>query len=163
MLLRPYSSRGLAFAWGPITFDGLAKDALKITPNSDITSTTIGASGDRAPSINPDWSCLVEVTLLQTSMANQKLGWIVQEQRRNGGLVTNNFTLDDYSQSEFALFRGAYIQSGPEQSFASESGERVWTFNAEMSYDSSSSGINFDGDFSSIEDEVNAVLSLAFD
>lgn len=162
MLLPPYISRNVKFAWGDITFDGLAPAFLTITPNSPISSTSVGADGDRAVSMNPDYTCLVAVTLQQTSPTNNKLAWFLREQRANRGNGVMNFTLNDPSGSIFTLMKDAYLESGPEQAYASEAGERTWVWNAELNYDELSSGIEFDNSIAGlISAEVSAAVSLS--
>lgn len=162
MILPAYSSRGVNLAWGDITFDGFAPSFMTITPAANITNTTVGADGARAPSLNPDWSCVVAVTMQQTSPTNRKLAWALSEQRRNRTMFVNNFTINDDSGSILTLLKDAYMEAGPEQGFASEVGERVWTFNAELNYDELASGIEFSASISAqIEAEIRAMLAIS--
>jgi len=163
MILPAYSSKNVSLAWGDITFEGLAPDFFTITPNSNITTTSVGADGARAPTLSPDYSCTVSLTLQQTSPTNRKLDWVLNEQRRQRGLAVMNFSIDDPSGSLLTLLKDAYFEEGPEQGFTSEAGERVWTWNAELNYDELASGIEFSASIATaIESEVNAAISLAF-
>ncbi len=161
MILPAYISRATNMAWGDITFDGLAPDFLTITPNADISETSVGADGSRAPSLNPDFTCLVSVTLQQTSPTNRKLAWILNQMRVDRGLYVMDFSLNDPSGSVFTLLKDAYFQAGPEQGYSSVSGERTWVWNAELNYDQLASGIEFDTPvMDNITAEVNSALSL---
>ncbi len=161
MILPAYSSRGTNLAWGDITFDGLSQDFLTITPNANISDTVVGADGARAPSLNPDYTCTVSITLQQTSPTNRKLAWVLNQQRANRGLFVMNFAINDASGSLFTLLKEAYFEAGPEQGYANAVGERVWTWNAELNYDELASGVDFDSSIAdSISSEVNSVLGL---
>lgn len=162
MILPAYASRNISLAWGDITFDGLGPDFFSVTPNAPVSTTIVGADGSRAPSMHPDWTCVLSTTLQQTSPTNRKLAWILGEQRANRRMFVMNFTVSDPSGSTFTLFKDAYLQDGPEQGFASEVGERVWTWNAELNYDYLASGIEFTSSVAGlIEAEVNAAISLS--
>jgi hypothetical protein len=162
MILPAYISRNIAMAWGDITFDGLAPEFLTITPNADISSTVVGADGARAPSISPDYTCQVAVTLQQNSPTNRKLAWYLNSQRAQRGLGVMDFTLNDPSGGTFTLLKEAYLQSGPEQDFGSEPGTRTWTWNAELNYDQLASGVEFTSSIAAtIEAEINAAVSLS--
>lgn len=162
-LLPKYSPRDNSISWGGITFDGEAKDFLTITPNANITDTEVGAGGDRGVTENPDRTCTVSYTCLQTSITNRKIVGILEEQRRIKKLAVGNFVVNDSSGSLLAYIKEAYLEAGPEQGYTNAMGQRTWTWNAELVYSQDASGVEYDTAIqTSLQAEIQAAIGLVF-
>lgn len=111
-----FGHRITGFGDGPIT----------VTPNSDLTTQSIGLQGEKAVSINPDQSATISFPLQQNAHDNAVLAGLVQTFKRTKQWPPGACKLDDPSSPVLPILRDCTLSKRPGISRGKEQADVMW-------------------------------------
>lgn len=131
--MRTYIPALVTVTWGEITFRALADgDSISVAMDEDATTTSSGAQGDVAVTVNATRTAKVTIVLQQVSLTNAQLGPLVASNRpRDAPLIIKPFTIKDASnpdQGAFVFGKDAWIEKAPDFKRGKEHGNAEWMF-----------------------------------
>lgn len=123
-----YNVKRIALAWNNIQFNGLMKGTW-LTVKYDVKQTTQhkGADGTLSVVLNPDFTAMAEVSIVQGSSTNDDLAAQVPNAKINS-LPTGDFHAEDLDGTMAVHSANAYLDGFPEITFADDIEGRKWTF-----------------------------------
>ena len=99
---------------------------ISVTFNSPVFKQIRGIRGKNTRVRNKDTSATVRISLIQSSVANDVLTNLLQEDQ-NSGASRLDITIKDNSGTGLFSSATAYIEGFPETSYSASQSERVWT------------------------------------
>ena len=125
---KDYDPLKVAIHIGGIAVEGFA-DGTFITVNRNSQSWTnqSGAGGESARSKSNDKSGTVELTLMQSSLTNDRLSSLMLADENVGGSGKFGFTMTDANGNTSITSTDMWVQQPPSVEYGKELSDRVWT------------------------------------
>lgn len=124
--VRTYAPDFVLVIVGGIPLSGFAEDSmLTLAPMADLVTSSSGADGEVARSLNTDRRFTLTLTLQQTSPSNDVLSGIAAADRLSGGRMVPVMVQDLRGRTMFMAEQG-WVSRLPDIGFGREAGDREW-------------------------------------
>lgn len=124
--LSTYSPLDVKMIFKGIEAKGFKKGTfIKVTRNTPVWSTQIGADGEVTRVQTGDDTGMVEMTLQAASPTNKAFSLVIQSDRQNRDGV-GVCSVRDLNGLDIHTSEEAFIMSSPDAEYAEEPGDRVW-------------------------------------
>lgn len=125
---KTYDFKQVSVSIGGNLITGFAEgdDAIKVTPDADDWSLSVGADGEASRSKSNNAAATVVITLKQTSDANDVLMGLRNLDRATGKGAVPVFIKDSSGRALHSSDKG-WIQKLPEATYGANAGNREWT------------------------------------
>ena len=124
--IKTYNPKEVTIAFGNHIVTGYADDSfITIDPNGDGVTKKVGCDGEIVRSVSPDDTCIVKVTLLQTSETNSYLQARLNQDRKTGDGMFPVLIKDLKGGMVFSA-DAAWAVKPTSHTFGKEAGNREW-------------------------------------
>jgi hypothetical protein len=129
--LRKYDPKEVTLTWGDLSLnEGIVDGSFIVVERAERNSElNMGADGDGTAVIMNDRSGTVTLTLRAGSNTNSKLQAVLEtDEADSANKKFDQLTVKDFTGESEAGCDEAFLDGPPTMEFATEEGERVWTF-----------------------------------
>ena len=127
-ITKTYDPDKVIITFGGIPIGGYADGSFaKITANSDLFTTKVGADGEIARTRKHNGTYGIDITLMQTSPSNSHLT-VIENIDRATGMGIRPLSITDLSGGSLHFWPEAWISKDPDADYGAEVGDRAWHF-----------------------------------